>query len=150
MRTSSVIEVPPKDILNADFKGVIPNEVLSYGINLFARRFMNISEDLSDINSYLKLLENKKYHLHEDDKIFNAKKFKDNNLILTKVNIKEKQKNYPHNISNWSISKLKSFRTDMFRLNDKELKRKYNSSTERINYLKSHVRSELKKRKRKG
>lgn len=151
MRVSGVTEIPAKDIINANFKGIISNEILSYGMYLFVSRFMNIvSEEIySKIDSYLNLLENENYYLHDGKVKFNANKFKNNTLIPIFKNKTEKLRNYnyPYDIKKWSSSKLKKFRTDMFRLTQNELMKKYKSSPERITYLKSHVKKELKKRK---
>lgn len=154
MRTSAVIEVSPKTIIAADFGGLVSPEILSYGINLFVRRFMSISgiESIDEkIQEYLKLLQKEKYALHENPKIqFHAEKFKNNTLLsstMAEVTKTKQVQKYPFKINDWSLERLKRFRVDMFKLPDETLMKKYQSSPERLGYLKSHIKGEIKKRK---
>lgn len=157
MRTSSAIEVSPKEICAADFGGVVSPEILQYGISMFIKRFSYTKDDYfeainENIEGYLTLLERKKYVLHENGKIlFNVKRFLDNTLLsntmaeISKVS-KSSQK-YPYKIGDWSTSRLKQFRIDMFKLTEDQLMQKYHSTPERVEYLKSHIKTEIKKRK---
>ena len=55
----------------------------------------------------------------------------------------------PFKIEDWSINDLRTFKNDMNTMNLKDLTKKYNSTSKRIDFLKKRVNHELNERKKK-
>lgn len=158
IRASGTIEIQPKSIISADFAGIVQPEILDIVISIYMSRFIDFpSEELEKIRKksmdYLKLLESKKYGLHDNSSIqFTAKDFLENSLCknnTARITDDVKPVDRPFKIEDWSINDLRTFKNDMNTMNLKDLTKKYNFTSKRIDFLKKRVNHELNERKKK-
>lgn len=173
IRTSGTEEVPIRTIIDSEFGGVIRPDILDLAISFYGSRILKTScEGMDELhkreNTYLKEIEDRKYPLYADKKIiFNLKDFlngkyceenkssatfdnESNDILKKNINAKFKpKKKYPKKLKNWELDDLKMFRTDMFKLSKNELMMKYDSTENRIEFLRRTIKTELSKRKEK-
>lgn len=159
VRTSSVIEVSSKELIHAEFLGIVQDDILDCIVTMFTERILSNAEEMKTRTTlfreeYLELLEGKKYVLHADEKIlFTKDAFLENRIPgiakhVEKEKPKKKKPRYPFNLSEWSTRSLKAFRTDQFKLPENALMSKYDTeSKDRINFLKVAVKEEIQRRR---
>lgn len=159
VRTSSVIEVSSKELIHAEFLGVIQKDILECIVSMFTMRILTKTDEIESYiesfkESYLNLLEEKKYVLHDNDKIlFTKDAFLENRIpgIIKEIEEEKEDKKkprYPFNLSEWSTRSLKAFRVDQFKLSENALMAKYDTNSKgRINFLKTAVKDEIKRRR---
>ena len=175
IRTSGTKEVSPKMIIDSDFGGVIRPDILSLAIPFYASRFMNLKESdvdrlEKDNDRYLHDIQEKRYPLYMNAGLtFNVKDFLKNKYSehpdativrsatqerpvqqgasLLDVDHGTLKRKYPLDLNEWSLNDLKMFRSDMFRLTEKELITKYGCSANRIQYIKRNIKYVIKKKR---
>lgn len=174
IRTSGTKEVSPKMIIDSDFGGIIRPDILSLAISFYASRFMSLKgPDVDRLekekNEYLHDIQEKRYPLYMNGSVvFKVKDFLENKYsehpgaTIVKSAVQERErssgatlmdienpnvKRYPTDLHAWTLSDLKTFRSDMFKLTEKELMRKYNCSEKRIQFIKRNIKEALLKKK---
>lgn len=175
IRTSGTKEVSPKTIIDSDFGGVIRPDILSLAISFYASRFMNLKEpDVErlekDKDRYLHDIQEKRYPLYMNTGLtFNVKDFLKNKYSehpdativrsatqeqptkagasLIELDRNDLKRKYPLELDKWDLSDLKMFRSDMFRLSEKELITKYGCSSSRIQYIKRNIKYVIKQKR---